>query len=463
MKVLIQLFLLYTTAFSFYVSDSLGSYSNHWITNFYYSRDGIVLPQANSTVVHAFSGGLKITGRPNTVGISRNGYWKGIASYNTNKFTATINNPFGFQIYRTNALLVQGGTGDARYQTECGLWMFVWKPGVTGSNEWEIMDDFLEFYDFSGDWGTAPNHSIDMGSFDGVARSFSFTNAVRPDGSLANLTNQVIWDYLSGGTRNNTNKIGFRMTHDGTYIRFYVNPDPLDLYPAYPNEWCYVGNRQVTWSSSIQVMLGTAVKRGDTASMVANVDYTNFLVRSAVDGFTGILRPGEVDGFSREVWLTFELTNRISPDNAGLNYLKIAKGGSARWDLRPENVEVSRFADNASEVKLKSLAYRSGAFPKKNETAILNNFGSRECRILLGEQIVSSTALPHLRIRLKVNTPALGESERFEVYGLAEQFDAMPQSAKNRYSTADWQRAEGDFTLRVATPRRLAGSEVRSP
>ena len=440
---------------AYFATDNFTSYNSQWVQYFQYGRDGIVYPSnaangnTRAMTLNYNAGGLTATGRPDVVGggagIVRNGYWMAYAMYNTNLFSPSATQPFGFEFTRTNAVLTHTTTVDARNQVELGLWMFIWRPGVTGTNEWEIMENFQEFYDFSGDWGVAPDHTIDIGAFDGITHGFGFSNCVGISGMVSNLSNQILWDYTAAGTKPNTNVIGFRMTHDGSTIRYYANPNPRNLYSKWPNEWFFLGSRPVFWNSNVQLMFSFACKMHST-TLTANGSYSGFLVRSAAasSSYHVLPHPGGVGNMSSVALL---ISNRIEPfpTNAGINTVRIGLHN-------PESLyEVAAIStiDRYKNQKWRKVPWRFDAFPKPGEVAVRTT--PSELQLIFGRHLENASPAEStvLRIELEGAIHEAPESWITSIWVNAEDFAAMPDTQRDHHATCGWQSSRFDGVIYI--------------
>jgi len=446
--------LFHVVSYAYFLQDSFDHNGNGWVSNFCYARDGVVWPQLNfTTAIWITNGVLSNGGSPNNGGgNARNGFWKGLMTYQTNLFQARPTAPFGWEIMRTNARIIQGGgaVNDARQQAEVSLWMFVWKQSpspLTGSNEWDIFDDFMCYYDFSGNYGTLTQHSNEIGCYNGVPQAFNIQQALGPMGGYSNLTNIILWDYLIDGSRLNTNWIGFRMVHDGSSISFYANPDPYDRNSVYPNEWFLVGNRPVLWSNSIQLMVGT---EGRSRNYLQTVDaiFKDFLVRSATSGvgFYVVPEAAPVRQGVREISLI--ISNRLEPfpDNAGINFIRILKPTACEFEveLLRELSVTSYLGESGLEWATETIMSDGRYFPNDRQVVVLTNHLPSEVRLLLGKQLDRRTAKGYENLGVKLKVRARGNGSAVlepGVFVMAEQFDGMPAHKKNRYSTCGWEKA----------------------
>jgi len=103
-----------------------------WITNFWYGRLGTVIGLDSKIIQRTNNGNLLLSGYP-SANCDRDGTWKGKYVYNTNKYAATKEQPFGIEIIKKWSLMdtsidnSQWGTNanDSRHQSEIGISLFV--------------------------------------------------------------------------------------------------------------------------------------------------------------------------------------------------------------------------------------------------------------------------------------------------------------------------------------------------
>jgi len=438
--------------FAHYLRDDFSNNANGWVSNFCYSRTGVVWPQVNfTTAIRITNGVLSNGGTPNSSAAGdRNGFWKGLMSYNTNLYHASAENPFGWEIIRTNSVVNPRGTytpSDARLQAEQSLWLFVWKPGLTGTNEWDVHDQFINLYDFSGDYGSPITNSNHIGCFDGVARPFDMLNSSGPMGNTYNLSNLVLWNYNWNGSRTNTNAIGFRMTHNGSTISFFANPDPYDRNALHPNEWFLLGTRDVLWNSNFQVMLGTEGRIGQVNQVVA-AQYKDFLIRSATSGVGFYAEPFEFNHSRRMVRVTLILSNDLKPypENAGVNLVRLVRPKNFRFD--PEGLSGLsmrvHWGAPGREYEARRVPFLQTRCPQPGEVTVLPQFLPDELRLLLGAPLAARPegGTEWIKIILEMKQDGEAGPEQFPaVFVMAEQFDFMPMEGRNRYSTCGWESA----------------------
>ena len=233
----------------------LGAAQSEWTNEFWYGNQGVVIPTAENSEQlfnNTVAGKLTFRNECNTGDNWRNGYWACKWVWNTNHFSASETRPFGWEIIREFCDLdlnrFGGDPNDARAHCMVGIAMFKDSTpplhktrDLNRTYEWETFENYFEFVDHIGDWDNPMKQLISY--YDGT--EISLNNACQyassPRGTVCNISNLACWDYnLGGASVANNNPLGFRITHDGTYLKLYINPNPYNTTGGYPNEWLQI-------------------------------------------------------------------------------------------------------------------------------------------------------------------------------------------------------------------------------
>ena len=282
-----------------------------WMTNFFYGRDGLFrVPDAGSacgggsaqvdTYIQVTGGVFQFRGVANRNNLAYQSIWVGHQlKYTNHTYSASPEHPFGFTVIRKYAWLdavsdcreTEGNTS-WRQKAEGSICFFVNKTIAAQSEPYNELVNFCEYVQgrFPDD-GAYANTVSKYGYFDGVQRYFDLADTEGPFGKSNNLLanglpggRSLLWNYddIRGGTAN-TNHLGFRITHDGSIIRFYLNPNPAgNANCTFPNEWCCLGEKAVTWNSNMTFMLGHGVNRFDQER--SDLDFDDFIIRAVTSG-----------------------------------------------------------------------------------------------------------------------------------------------------------------------------------
>lgn len=309
-----------------------------------------------------------------------------------------------------------------------------------------------------------------------VNRKAAISGPVRIMISNENNTHPILIDQLffRRTSRPNTNKLGFRMIHDGSSVSFFVNPNPYDYSSGpqsiYPNEWMKLYERQVSWKNDVQFMIGHGTQDSirskygalDTTKG-ADGRYDNFLVRSATESSRQVFSPKDIkaDGSSNDVTVIISNTVQPFPTNAGVNMVKIVKPASFIWSTNLADIAITNVYDpsGAATAEGFTLEHYNYASPSLDPAKVymLTNCCSNEMIFLFGKQYSNAgggVSNYNIQISLKISTvPGDQEYSTKPLYSYvkAEQFGHMTAAAKGFYSTCGWQRAEGDGLFKEDT------------
>ena len=428
-----------------------------WQSNFRISREGVFLSggaqvdldtHIDPVSLDAGTGSLFIRG--DTVGQpAYEGIWCGFAEKNlSGTYDASSDNPFGIKVNIFDIDTDNNYGNDPRdTQTVC-LWLAV-ENNITGTNEGESFDDYMIMtYKIGpavggisyGKWGYAV----------GSQQFFDMTNAVRADGmTKINLEEFNQWDHeandLNSATDPSNHNIAVCMKHDGNKIRFYLNPDPDDNNPLYPNEFCLIGEKNIAWNQDMIFLLGME-QRADGDDL--RVKWDNVLIRSTADSSTPTMITGSEVSASTNASdrKDFELrfVNSISSSNSGINVITITKPSSfGTWAESNLTNEIAVLTAHEDGNTLKSNSVRPYYSFTNNNFADFTNLGTNECVIRtngdelwirFGKQIDSSFSNQDIRIQFRISTSSNEGTYTFNTTVEGVLFDPIVNNQTN-YST----------------------------
>ncbi|MDD5066402.1 MAG: hypothetical protein PHF84_05090 [bacterium] len=354
------------------------------------------------------------------------------------------------------------------------------------TNEWENFSSYFDFVDHVGCWDTPidPMRQI-ISYYDSAEVSLNdeCKAALSPRGIGYNTTNVSLWDYQllqNNPVATNTNCVGFRMVHDGTYIKLYLNPDPYDRNPALPNEWLFLAQKQVVWNDAIQIMVGHGQRCSDSVAGMPqqDADFDNLLIKSSVDVSKQIVSPPSLPTSTtltdyKKVTLMFSnvILKQTDISNAGINYIKITKPNEFRW---PYNVMLTNnttnycvrvrdfYEGNVTQRTLYNNQFNTDMtsfFGSANKAMIRTN--GNDLYIILSSQItnmpVDSYEHIYVDMRFKVTNFS---SVQFDSWVQAELFEGMPVAKKSNYSTCSWQKTTGTASIGLSEGSAYAYASI---
>ncbi|HMB00567.1 MAG TPA: hypothetical protein VKS21_06235, partial [Spirochaetota bacterium] len=468
MKKYIILLILYTQCFFsygyYYKNDFNVAISTfpEWTNSLFYGRHGAVISASSSSAIEfnsTLAGHLTMRGNPNNAGgADRSGFWVGQWVYLTNKYSANEFKPFGWEIIRKNCLLDIDDAGgaslnDSRLRIYTGLAMFkdttppMPKTFTAGNraNEWEYMEQFIDFVDQNACFATSNGDIRQFISlYHGGEKNLNdnCVTATGPEGNKYDISNVVLWDYdnlVNNSTATNTNSLGLRMINNGLELSLFINPDPYDELVSLPNAWLKIYQAGISWYSNMQVMIGHAVRmnEGDgviNGSQIQSADYTGFLIRSAVSGSGYNLLPGPKNSWQ------LVIKCHIAANDAGVNFIK--------WKLPPaadaaEPDLISIAVKNPKRENLQLIKRLDHNFPGPAQAAYSINRHHNTVQFILGRQLraVRQQALTEIIITAETGRSAKNwYPEEHRVYVAAELFPDMPSDQRRIYSTCGPER-----------------------
>jgi len=455
---------------------------SEWATNFYYGMEG--LNNDTNVVRHSkifvTNGVLVITNDPyftcNTISEwTYNGFWTGNSVRYERSYSASSTNPFGFEVKRVwsdiDADANQGNPDSPpeRCQAQLDIWLVQDNKPITSM--WDTYDDFILFFENGmrgPNLGTQPpNHISRVGYFDGAPHYIDFAYSTNAYGQEINLTNHSIhsinWKYNWIGDNAterdathlyatnhypNTNEYIFRIVHDGEYVTIYINPDPDDN-DGYPNEFCKVAQKRVLWNDNLKIILGHEVRNFKEHHRDVKYDYIRIV--SAADKSKAYLDPKFIYPADKRMKFVFNITNDISPVNAGINYIEMNIPDGFVLDNLSENIIIKDYYKGNGELsKLRLIMFNNGKnYPDKNEVAI-HLISKNKVGLIFGTTIKDNKKKMYeninIELSLKPQWASISDVSEFQIFVENRQFDGMPQTW-GKSSTCGLQKCTGDLKV----------------
>ncbi len=411
---------------SFDGSNTTCGSANNWCMNFPYGRSGFLDVdhggwenyKAGDPIGMSTSTGysdnsvLHIKDMPSNGDLLYNNYWTGRVARLDSTYSATPEQPFGFEVIRYYSVVDPSNEkqGTSTYhRAALNIWL-IENSALSSMNgpfsptdadyqsyDFSTLPNFIYFYEFQ----QANQSSSRLGYFSGSENDFDITQALSPEKSVNDLNPDNTGLLFTSGspfdgdaigctdpdTSNNVSyndkndndtdsnpyftenrcgrasnrKIGIRMTHDGSVVRFYLNPNPESdggNYAGYANSWHYVGQKVVPFNTNMKVMIGQEQFYFRTENVSAIYDH--YLVRpvaqSATVELTSPQYGGEIRallGAAQEYGL--KITPTMNATDAGVGEIYIQKPDAAgelfngsNWDFNSIVVCQDNDADASS-------------------------------------------------------------------------------------------------------------------
>lgn len=476
--------------------------ADNWCLNFPVGRDkfayvdGGGFAQTSSDSIRFASGNLDghaisnntylyVAGWPNNNDLAYN-LWTGRTARFERKYSASQEEPFGFQVNRYYGL--QGGSSIYR-QTSNNIWLIESPAGsisemlpngaTTGCTSFTQVPDGTDC-SFTDSHIHAENEWQDY-DFD-VISNFIFL--------FDKESNETMWQYYYGGEQDinlatavtfdktaqnldaNTNgvpdkrddrEVGIRMTHDGTTVRIYMNPNPHGRagtyinvdYTGYSNAWYEVTNRAVPFNSNMKVMIGQE-QRNYTLDNAQGA-YDHYLVRPVANAVTAEMtlpQSGKALSGQTNAQFGIKINPAIRANDAGIGEIYIQKPAgyaASNWQfntievcLDPNNSNTGKTCNGAGEIKLTAQnGDAATALPTTNPNTnniaaftLEQNDNTGETLALrlrktsgADNQVFTSTAAQaNIRVYFTMNTGAANaDGEEFAVWVGNEKFSNTAQ------------------------------------
>lgn len=431
--------------------DTSASVISNWYTNFRYGRSGIYFPSPDGENANlgrssefsvsnhqlVFSGAVQSHWEFATSTDDYTiGYWCGNTIKLTNangqnSFHASAVEPFGFTVLRTRARLDPDNelySSGKFYEdniagaVEGTVWL-VEDTGIDPTVEGGKFDNAACLYEMFR-YGVNKRPLLGDGGFRSTWGYYIFSET-RFDLENVSLRNQNInlvshvtyglernyedkWEGNNNSDYVNTNAIGLKITHNGSFLRFYINPNPLNNpVNPYPNEYCLLSTTPVTWSSNLRPMLGHGSHWHTTES--EDVHYDDFLIRSVARSGKLYISPDQVFP-DKETLFTIHLVPDFSIHDSGIGELKITKTDSYKnsWKDIKVFTEWGDLTNNHQCALLKSV---KNGFPSEvNEVFIKTNRNQLKIFFCLKSDkkngvIKYGVKKPEIKVEFKLKTP----------------------------------------------------------
>ncbi len=360
--------IFYNGGYAYFYEDLFSASPGKWQLKYEYSRSlgyGLVGDGETVAINAGASGELRFTGNGYTAGFANElyGFQAKLTNLGPNSgYSASVHKPFGFEITRTYAWLdPHNDTSNPESgRMKCDMILWLVKNQMTDAIHF---DDFLTIVEFSRPQlgtndGMPSEPDVQPRSFwipneSGTKEiKFDFVNAVDPTGKKGgnNLLDVMEWGYddywgkntyNAGGTANANNlnnaDIRFRLTTDGEYAYFYVNPAPAGnptqvwnkyngVAATYTNTYYLVAKLPISFTNLIIPMIGVGNNRPDSEQEAAYFD--DFRIRSICSSITSYVSPATAAaGASIPLKLiitpNFAATGYASTDYAGIHELYV--------------------------------------------------------------------------------------------------------------------------------------------
>ncbi len=480
--------LLVTSANAYYYSqdfNNASTVSNEYNLNFRYGRGGVITGCATGSSVSISGGVCRFSGRVNDSDVDYIGTWVGrMVKYTQQRFTASEYKPFGVEIVRKRARLdpqqevnSPNNPESFRHLNAFSFWFFV-ETGLNNSSpEGSSYQDYILIYEMMRDVFNLKDPTDDhskpystWGKYISSESRFNLTSCQRADGirtinllvsSYSNYNLEWCYENNYGkgtgdgsldGTPNspstNTNVIGILLTHNGSRVDFYINPnynnDPAN---PYPDEYIYLGSAGVGWYSNISFMFGHEAKRYDTEMEFFEID--SVLIREVCSNSLAEIFPEETVT-NKTINFTIIITNIIQPDDAGIGEVEIVKpAGFSAWDISSIKV-YTYYGTGTSSTNIPSLRLlsntTSGTLASQGFALIRTNGDSLFIRFCQGTPfspasnvITYDTPDKRIEVQFKLTTPSQPhpDGSEFKVYVNCKKYYGATYS---RYATTGKKR-----------------------
>ncbi len=239
--------------------SSGSSFSNKWDCDVRMGREGYILDNVHTskrTVLPA-SNRLSIIDRPlsNTSppggGFHQVFVGRAVKLTNLNSlktFSADEYNPFGVELVRRMGYVWWGNdNGWQECVADNNLWLI--EENYAAKTNFSKINNYVFMYEMSR-YNYTPNSR--WGYYKGAENTFSLANAKRPNGITYDLSSYLQYNY-SGGQNNN--RVGLKMTFDGSKVQFFVNPDAAAIN-VHPSEYILLGESLFGVRSNLRIMIG---------------------------------------------------------------------------------------------------------------------------------------------------------------------------------------------------------------
>lgn len=396
-----------SAASTYYYQDFSGTpTSDGWSGNFHMSRDMIVNemfgdgglsgtqtdPDHPGTVDYS-TGALEIYGRPNNASLFWNNWYVGDGAKWTpgdsslaSTMSASAEEPFGFTVIRYTTSIDpagnsrESGTADISKKGIIGVWIAEDNGASAMMDRW---DNFVYFYE-KNEQGTASKfgffqnyeHDVDLSTYivdeDGVypgdlAGTFCFNHDDRDNGWFNTLpTHFAAGDGYDSPT---TDEIGIKMTHDGSTIRMYFNPDPMEDSGGLQNTWILIEETAVGWSDDLIAYFSAETpyfRAGEVESA-----FDEFMIRTVADEVLAEITPKKAVVDDTVTFNLILTATNTGANDSGVGEVFIEKPENFRNWGTLGNVLVSQISADGATTN--TLTTRTSGTPGDDEVLVSEN------------------------------------------------------------------------------------------
>ena len=443
----------------YYFRDDFTTFNmTTWSTNIMLGREGYYpydnsddfFPASTGNLLRYGDGG----GIDDQTGNGSSGVWLGMTTILTGRtFTASPEEPFGFvtvisqwHFVIPNAPTPAAANGLFAIQIVEDLESNVTNyEAETGKN----FNNFLQFFNRHYK-GTSMTH---WGAYvNGTDFNFDLAQALRADG--VTISNINYMDELGDDSGTDFyDTVGIMITHNGSKVKMYMNPDPYNKYANKPNEFLLLDTYSVAFYSNLRVALNQQQKV-NVGRCDAWYDYV--LVRSAVDDYdanlpaTTIASTNEEDRYRQQLTMAFQ-TVSIGSTNAGINVITVKKPSTwGSWTGTNSNNALTNeiIIETAYEnkINLKTNVLRPWSQIHNlatNEAAIRINGDILQIR--LGKAIDDTFTTRGIKVTFRLTTDPLAiDGDEYTFYTTVDSvlFDPPINNQNNFSTTGPQQRSD---------------------
>ncbi|HMB01290.1 MAG TPA: hypothetical protein VKS21_09920, partial [Spirochaetota bacterium] len=261
---------------------------SNWEWPLKYGLDGLIYPPDSDSTLQISGGTLNMSGRAQYAGSwDFNGFFCGRAARLTNTYNAGEYHPFGFTVRRGQT---QTHTPNGFYWdwNILAIWLVQAHTNIIMQEGHAPFAKFTYFYFFYEREG-GNTDTAGFGSYNGSWADIDMTSRTNYSGHVENFTHADApfkgWhDYGTNGQ--NTNEALFMLTHNGSAVSIYMNPNPDDRTGfTYRNEFYLLARNNIAYKSNLQLMIGHMNNTGsDDGFRTASAVYDDLTIRSVASG-----------------------------------------------------------------------------------------------------------------------------------------------------------------------------------
>lgn len=403
---------------------------------------------------------LIIYGRGNNGQLTLNNYWAGnswkfIPASNSSiskTIVATPEEPFGFTVVhgmsRVDNLSDYRGQ-NLYHQSAINIWL---AEENYKTNTWENYDNYVLLYQevVSGnttlsEWGYyrggKNQFNLQSGTFyDNWGNSSPSFNSLRvnmQDGNTG--LNMNYYGGNAGTTYANTQVFGIKITHDGSKVSFYFNPQPY----ASGGSWYKVGETSVGWYSNLVVEFGHESLIFVSESQEAYWD--DFTIRTVTSNSTAyILQPTETVINATNIY-TIIISNDITASDSGVGEVRIVKpSGFGAWDTNAVWVETAYLTGANTNNRVFSGEPSATQFLVRVLPSDPNSLLIRFRMVSAADNTIikSNTVNKTIKVSFRLVAPSTPDiSGNYKFYAYVDCSKSPGTGTDIKYATTGWKRA----------------------